>query len=390
MVATVTGLGLLLLSGSIDGADGTTLYPSPPTPLVISLDQNQHIPTPPVTPPALDEGVPTFDGSSITTFEDLELARGQHCSELGDFQGESRSLLSTDYLGVSESAALALGEDGVSVANGAIHRFNSIVPASCHIGPGRRSIFVTLPPMDNKNVLGYVSPVDSLCIEADPTIYIYPHRAGDKEDIKNTVIHEAAHIPCSNIIPESMVVRVGVNRKTIDAFWGKGVTRDILEYETTGLFVKWTNDLGEMQISNVFREVSADLVPLIDMKRDDPKFKEYKTFSEIEGIDGLNYLFLVEALHESLLLNGFEIPPYDLAYLFVAHLDNPNPLLEISKATDKYQDNNVPEDQKKHSLAVLLPFAAVNYDYDQWEDASLHEIFFRGIPSLSDLIGVGK
>ena len=359
--------------------------------------QSLQVPTPLITP-QYDSSLPTpeiispmdtpFWWPSVSTKKSYLDGLENGCQTVREYQSNfgveqtdtiifSKSLLNnlpTNTIAIIENAV----NEGVDTGNNSSESW---------VSKGKK-VFVMYANSSTDTTIAEVHIPSLVCSgSTDPAIIVYPEILEYSDDAqRNIIIHEMGH----TFLPENYSIIEGVSVEVNPTSVFTRGTEGFLEITTPEIGNNLTITLVERMLlltedrilldtngySTTFEEIMADMFVAVTYMDDDPTLNDFYSIPS-----GLVYQELVLDFHETLKMNGIDISPRELAYIFVNNSSLNNSLLVIANNLEQYRltASNNPTD-------VMISFALANNKTGLSGDAfrnDLLEQFFQQAEELA-------
>lgn len=339
-IAGAVALTFILLGCSQPQQNGSAALVPPPAP------------TPLVTP-AVASGVPTpevflFDDhpvmSGFETLEERQEKVDKYCLEMAEFQNSVG--VSVGPIVLSQNAASALTPEEVGGLNDVVAGFNRIAPQECALAEGD-IIFALMSRSDDYEdpySMAFVPNAMAECSYLPETVFLNPRKIRDYSSVSSVVRHELGHT-CSN--PDTTETQVIVNPTDVIFINTEGevkISRPSMgDIALANLWIIERDESGSNKgIYAIMNEISADMFALAIQMNERPELESSKDFFELtdQGVE-LTYAFEVYTFYDSLIMNGYNIPPVDLQRIFVNNSNQDQPLLKIAEDIQVYKEPEI-------------------------------------------------
>ncbi|HRN85930.1 MAG TPA: hypothetical protein PK863_01240 [Candidatus Dojkabacteria bacterium] len=339
--------------------------------------QSLVVPTPMVTPPT--GLIPTPEISPyddlplyITTGDTLEHNEADtvdYCKRLKDFQDDQ--VPESDLLAFTPNAASNLSPDEVQALHAAISDFNLIAPDGCGFGGSMEGpLFVSLTRRDDPDTrLAYVPLASQSCAETAPIVVLSPENIRQMLDpnmdtLEEVMEHELGHTCGDGLaLVEKSIKAKPVKTFIVDDYGSPQIVtpsftddittygKSIFEYDI-GLFK------SDATMYLIMEEITAEMFLLATEINKSPELKEYQSMHELWGVVGFKYKYDVTNFHETLRLYGYNVPPNELALIFVSNSNTEDPLVRVANAISYYKDPDI--DFGVTTFDIITSFAVAN------------------------------
>lgn len=398
--------GLLALMACSDGStvQGTTTTQG--TMPASSINES-----PPPTPYVYkSDNVRTEWPYDTENIDELPAQQEAYCTALNDDieqlppQGDS-------FLTVSPLILDSVGSALVTKMEELAVRYNSMAPPGCAFNDEHGvTIILKEPGISSTEPLGIVSNASLNCgvdelpqlpIVINTTLIrsIAQQREVDPDtSILYTVAHELGH---SCRVDRGIVEITGLDNMQVYSY-SDSVGFDLVSTQKfSKIHVRGFDVFGitnrimgsETYYSQILSEIEADLRMLRIMNVD---LSQYRDMTELpmEIKIQMAYYTSFSELDLTLWHYGYDLSPQDYYDMFNVSFNSENPLATMADILETYPS------QTDDPLSVLVSFALSHPLYvvdsrnarpdDSFGDALLVNDFFRGIPALPDLVGVGE
>lgn len=334
-----------------------------PTPII--TPPSGLIPTPEVSP---YDDLPLYQ-STGHTLEQNEADTVDYCKRLKDFQYDQ--VPASDLLVLSPNAASDLSPDEVQALNGAINDFNSIAPDGCGLGgPMQGPLFVSLTRRDDPDTrLAYVPLASQSCAETAPIVVLSPKNIRqifgvNLDGFEKVMEHELGHT-CGDGLK---LIEKAISAKPVRTFivddngHPQIVTPSFTDHITTYGKTVFEYDFGlfksDARMYQIMEEITAEMFLLASEMNKSPELKKYQSMHELWGVVGFTYEYDVTNFHETLKMHGYNVPPSELALIFVSNSNTEDPLIRVANSLSYYKDPEVDSDVT--IFDIITSFAVAN------------------------------